>query len=138
MEIRLSWCGTGLSVVRLRYEQVRPGRGLGDRGRPGGVAGVGDDLAAQRQPQDQGRASLGWLACHTSARTPATAAEPPGRNSVTSTAKVTVTPAATGLGTEPAGDIEPEGLTRHHGPQPGFQVGQAAGAQRPPSGTGCR
>jgi hypothetical protein len=30
-------------------------------------------------------------------------------------AKVTVTP---GLGTEPARDVEPERLTRHHGPQP--------------------
>ena len=34
------------------------------------------------------------------------------------------------LGTEPAGDVEPERLTRSHGPQAGFQVGQARVAER--------
>src|ERR1700738_2208740 len=34
------------------------------------------------------------------------------------------------LGAEPAGDVEPERLTRSHGPQAGFQVGQARVAER--------
>src|SRR5215472_8339782 len=63
---------------------------------------------------------------------------PPLPNASPEPAKVTVTPAGLcwlrGLGTEPARDVEPERLTRHHGPQPGFELGQAAGAQpaRPP------
>src|SRR6266567_1017260 len=59
---------------------------------------------------------------------------PPLPNASPEPAKVTVTPAGSGLATEPAGDVEPERLARHHGPQPGFQPGQAIGAQhaRPP------
>src|SRR5689334_352240 len=45
-------------------------------------------------------------------------------------ANVTVTPAGVRLTTEPARDVEPELLARHHGTQPDFQVGQAASAQR--------
>src|SRR6266568_37668 len=55
---------------------------------------------------------------------------PPLPNASPEPAKVTVTPAGPGLGTEPAGDVEPERLARHHGPQPGFQLGQAGFAQR--------
>src|SRR6266566_6133012 len=55
---------------------------------------------------------------------------PPLPNASPEPAKVTVTPAGSGLATEPAGDVEPERLARHHGPQPGFQLGQAGFAQR--------
>src|SRR5437762_8237636 len=60
---------------------------------------------------------------------------PPLPNASPEPAKVTVTPAglgwlAGGLGTEPARDVEPELLTRQHGPQPAFQIGQAGRVQR--------
>src|SRR6266480_1556411 len=63
---------------------------------------------------------------------------PPLPNASPEPAKVTVTPPGPGSpgpgsprsGTEPARDVEPELLARHHGPQPGFQIGQAAGPQR--------
>jgi hypothetical protein len=46
-------------VVRLGDEQVRIARRLADRGRPGRVAGISDDLSAQGQPQDEGRRAAG-------------------------------------------------------------------------------
>src|SRR6266581_4355247 len=60
---------------------------------------------------------------------------PPLPNASPEPAKVTVTASglgwpAGGLGTEPARDVEPELLTRRHGAQPGFQIGQAGRAQR--------
>src|SRR6266581_8773787 len=55
---------------------------------------------------------------------------PPLPNASPEPAKVTVTPSGVRLTTEPARDVEPELLTRHHGPEPVFQVGQAASAQR--------
>jgi hypothetical protein len=72
-------------VVRLGDKQVRIARRLADRGRPGRVAGIGDDLGAQGQPQDESRCAAGVASLERVGPDPATVAERPGLSSTTST-----------------------------------------------------
>src|SRR6476469_3411725 len=83
---------------------------------------AGSDVAPQsRSTGAWGRGGCRWMQAWRRPPLPKASPEP---------ANVTVTPARVRLTTEPARDVEPELLTRHHGPQPVFQVGQAASAQR--------
>src|SRR6266702_15580 len=87
---------------------------------------AGSDVAPQsRSTGAWGRGGCRWMQAWR---------RPPLPNASPEPAKVTVTPAGVPAGvpltTEPARDVEPELLAPHHEPQPVFQVGQAASAQR--------
>ena len=100
---------------------------MGQHGMPGrefGPVGAGSDVAPQSRSTGARGPGCRWMQAWR---------RPPLPNASPEPAKVTVTPSgpgqpAGGLATEPARDIEPELLTRQHGPQPAFQVGQAGGA----------
>src|ERR1700749_3845062 len=83
---------------------------------------AGSDVAPQsRSTGAWGRGGCRWMQAWRRPPLPKASPEP---------ANVTVTPSGFRLTTEPARDVEPELLARHHGPQPVFHVGQAASAQR--------